>query len=43
MSCTVAMMIDEIVNTSATEDLVLVIWANEPFDPSRPDTYFMEV
>lgn len=33
----------EIVNTSATEDLVLVIWANEAFDPSRPDTYFMEV
>ena len=32
-----------IVNTSATEDLVLVVWTNEPFDPERPDTYRMEV
>ncbi len=24
-------------------DLVTVMWANEPFDPERPDTYFEEV
>lgn len=23
-----------------TEDLVTVMWANEPFDPENPDTYF---
>lgn len=28
-----------IVNLSETEDLVTLIWANEPFDPQRPDTY----
>lgn len=25
------------------EDLVIVIWANEVFDPNRPDTYYEEV
>ena len=30
-------------NTSASEDLVVVMWANESFDPSRPDTYRLEV
>lgn len=32
-----------IVNLSDTEDLVTVMWANEPFDPARPDTYFEPV
>ena len=29
-----------IINLSQTEDLVTVMWANELFDPSRPDTFF---
>ena len=32
-----------IVNLSDTEDLVTLMWANEPFDPQRPDTFFQEV
>ena len=32
-----------IINLSETEDLVTVMWANECFDPSRPDTFFEEV
>ena len=32
-----------IINLSETEDLVTVMWANEVFDPSRPDTYFEPV
>ena len=28
-----------IINLSETEDLVTVLWANEIFDPERPDTY----
>ena len=32
-----------ITNLSDTEDLVTVMWANEPFDPARPDTYYEEV
>lgn len=32
-----------IINLSETEDLVTVMWANEEFDPSKPDTYFEEV
>ena len=32
-----------IINLSDTEDLVTVMWANEAFDPNRPDTYFEEV
>lgn len=32
-----------IINLSDTEDLVTVMWANEPFDPQHPDTYFEEV
>lgn len=32
-----------IVNLSETEDLVTLIWANESFDPCRPDTYFVKV
>ena len=30
-------------NLSQTQDLVTVMWANEPFDPQRPDTFFEEV
>lgn len=29
-----------IVNQSTTENLVTVMWANEPFDPAQPDTFF---
>ena len=29
-----------IINLSDTEDLVTVMWANECFDPGRPDTFF---
>ena len=32
-----------IINLSETEDLVTVMWANEPFDPEKPDTYFEPV
>lgn len=32
-----------IINLSETEDLVTVMWANESFDPNRPDTFFEEV
>lgn len=32
-----------IINLSDTDDLVTLMWANEPFDPDRPDTYFEEV
>lgn len=28
-----------LINLSDTEDLVTLIWANEEFDPNRPDTY----
>lgn len=28
-----------IINLSDTDDLVTLMWANEPFDPERPDTY----
>jgi UDP-2-acetamido-2,6-beta-L-arabino-hexul-4-ose reductase len=24
-------------------DMVTIMWANEPFDPERPDTYYLEV
>lgn len=32
-----------IVNLSATEDLVTFIWCNECFDPAKPDTYYEPV
>jgi UDP-2-acetamido-2,6-beta-L-arabino-hexul-4-ose reductase len=32
-----------IVNLSDTEPLVTLMWANEPFDPQKPDTYFEKV
>lgn len=33
----------DLVNLSETEDMVTIIWCNEPFDPQHPDTYFEEV
>ena len=32
-----------IVNLSDSQDLVTFMWANEPFDPARPDTFFLPV
>ncbi len=32
-----------IINLSDTEDLVTLMWANEQFDPTRPDTFFEKV
>ena len=32
-----------IINLSDTEDLVTVMWANEQFDPEKPDTFFEQV
>ena len=32
-----------IINRSDTENLVTVMWANEPFDPAKPDTFFEKV
>ncbi len=32
-----------IINLSESEDLVTVMWANEPFDPNHPDTFFEKV
>ena len=32
-----------IINLSDTEDLVTIMWANEEFDPNKPDTYFLPV
>jgi len=32
-----------IINLSETEDLVTVMWANEAFDPGKPDTFFEKV
>ena len=29
-----------IINLSETEDLVTIMWANECFDPNKPDTFF---
>lgn len=36
-------MTHSITNLSETDDLVTVMWANEPFDPKNPDTYYEEV
>lgn len=33
----------KIINLSKTENLVTVMWANESFDPKKPDTFFEEV
>ena len=32
-----------ITNLSKTQDLVTIMWANESFDPSKPDTFFEKV
>lgn len=32
-----------IINLSETENLVTVMWANESFNPNKPDTFFEEV
>lgn len=32
-----------IINLSDTQDLVTLMWANEPFDSGRPDTFYQEV
>lgn len=32
-----------IINLSQTENLITVMWANEQFDPSHPDTFYEEV
>ena len=32
-----------IINLSETEDLVTLMWANEPFDANHPDTFFEKV
>ncbi len=32
-----------IINLSETEDLVTMMWANECFDPNKPDTFFEKV
>lgn len=32
-----------IINLSDSEDLVTLMWANERFDPDKPDTYFEKV
>ena len=32
-----------IINLSETDDLVTLMWANESFNPDRPDTYFLPV
>ena len=33
----------ELINLSKTDDLVTLMWANENFDPNRPDTFFEKV
>ena len=32
-----------LINLSSTEDLVTIVWANESFDPEKPDTYYEKV
>lgn len=32
-----------IINLSQTEDMVTLMWANECFDPAKPDTFYEEV
>ncbi len=32
-----------IINLSDTENLVTIMWANEQFDPTHPDTFYLEV
>ena len=35
--------VGNIINLSDTQDLVTVMWANEQFDPGKPDTFFEKV
>lgn len=35
--------VHNLINTSKTEPLITLIWVNECFDPSKPDTVFEEV
>ncbi len=35
--------VHSITNLSDCQDLVTLIWANEPFDPADPDTFYQEV
>ena len=35
--------VGNIINLSDTHDLVTVMWANELFDPNKPDTFFEKV
>ena len=32
-----------IINLSDTEDLITLMWANEPFDTAHPDTFGLKV
>ena len=32
-----------LINLSESENLVTLMWANEPFDPQKPDTFFLPV
>ncbi|MBQ5791332.1 MAG: capsular polysaccharide biosynthesis protein CapF, partial [Clostridia bacterium] len=32
-----------IINLSDERDLVTLMWANEQFDPNKPDTFFQKV
>lgn len=32
-----------LINLSGTDDLVTIMWANEPFDSNHPDTFYEEV
>ena len=32
-----------IINLSDTENLVTIMWANEPFNKEKPDTFFESV
>lgn len=32
-----------IINLSETENLITVMWANESFDPNKPDTFFEQI
>ena len=32
-----------IINLSEKENLITVMWANESFDPLKPDTYYEKV
>ena len=36
-------MIEKAITNIGEEDLIVVLWANEVFDDSNPDTYYSEV